>query len=45
MMKLLIILFCIFYIPDRYKTQEISDRIISEDSFPIGYVPDQCKTE
>ena len=43
-MKLLIILFCIFYIPDRYKTQEISDRI-SEDPFPIGYVPDQCKTQ
>ena len=36
--------FCIFFIPDQYKTQEMCDRIISEDPFSIRYVPDQYKT-
>ena len=44
-MKLLINLFMFFYIPDRYKTQEMCDRIISDDPFSIRYVPDQYKTQ
>ena len=32
------------YIPDRYKTQEMCHRVISEDPFSIRYLPDQYKT-
>ena len=31
-------------IPDRYKTQEMCDRVVSEDHFLIVYCPDQYKT-
>ena len=34
-----------FYIPVRYKTQELCDGITSEDPFSIRYVPDQYKTQ
>ena len=39
------VLFHCFYIPDRYKTQETCDRIITENPFSIRYVPDQYKTQ
>ena len=32
-------------IPDWYKTQELFDRVVSEDSFLIVYCPDKCKTQ
>ena len=35
----------LIYIPDRYKTQEMCDRIISDDSFSLRYVPHQYKTQ
>ena len=30
---------------DWYKTQEICDRVISEDPFLTGYCPDKYKTQ
>ena len=43
--KLLIKVFLRFsYVPDRYKTQEMYNRIISDDPFSIRYVSDQYKT-
>ena len=30
------------YIPDRYKTQEMCGRVISEDPFMLVYCPDKC---
>ena len=43
--KLLINVFLRFsYIPDQYKTQEMYNRIISDDPFSIRYVSDQYKT-
>ena len=38
-------LFVFIYVPDQYITQEISDRVISEDPLSIRYVPDQYKTQ
>ena len=35
----------IFYIPNWYKTQEMCDRIISEDPFSLRYIRDQYKTQ
>ena len=35
----------LIYINDRYKTQEMCDRIISDDSFSLRYVPHQYKTQ
>ena len=35
----------IFYIPDRYKTHEMCDRIISEDPFSIRYISKQYITQ
>ena len=32
-------------IPDWYKTQEICDRVVSEDPFLIVYFPDKYKTQ
>ena len=32
-------------IPDRYKTQGICDRVVSEDPFMIVYLPDKYKTQ
>ena len=32
-------------IPDQYKTQEMCNSIICEDSFSTRYVPDQYKTQ
>ena len=34
-----------FYISDQYKTQEMCDRIISDDPFSIRCVPSQYKTQ
>ena len=31
--------------PDQYKTQEISARVISEDPFKLAYCPDRYKTQ
>ena len=33
------------FIPDRYKTQEMCDRIISDDPFSLGYAPDKICDE
>ena len=33
------------YIPNQYKTQQMFDKIISDDPFSIRYVPDQYKTQ
>ena len=39
-------MFLVFlYIPDQYKTQEMSNRVIFEDPFSIRYIPDQYKTK
>ena len=38
-------LFVFVSIPDWYKTQELFDRVVSEDSFLIVYCPDKCKTQ
>ena len=35
----------IFYIANQYKTQQMCDRIISDDPFWIRYVPDQYTTQ
>ena len=43
MIKLLTLAF--IYIPDRFETHEICDRVISEDPFSIVYCPDKCKTQ
>ena len=32
-------------IPDQYNTQEIIDKVVSEDPFLIVYCPDKCKTQ
>ena len=32
-------------IPDRYKTQEMCGRVVSEDRFLIVYCPDKHKTQ
>ena len=32
-------------IPDQYKTQEMCDRVVSEDRFLIVYCPNQHKTQ
>ena len=32
-------------IPDQYKTQEMCDRVVSEDPFLIVYCPDKYKTQ
>ena len=37
--------FFAIFVPDRYKTREMCNRIISEDPFSIKYVPGQCKTQ
>ena len=45
-MKQLIDVFFVFdSIPDRYKTQEMYDRVVSEDPFLRIYCPDKCKTQ
>ena len=45
-MKQLIDVFFVFdSILDRYKTQEISDRVVSEDPFLTVCCPDKYKTE
>ena len=31
-------------LPDQYKTQNMCDRVVSEDPFTIRYVTDQYKT-
>ena len=31
-------------IPDRYKTQEMCDRVVSQDPFSIACCPDKYKT-
>ena len=36
--------FVIDSIPKQYKTQEICDRVVSEDPFMIVYYPDKYKT-
>ena len=42
--KLLIHVFLAFiYIPDWYQTQEMCDKVISEDPFMIAYYPDKYK--
>ena len=33
------------YIPNRYKTQEMCDRVISEDPFMLVYCPDKYKIQ
>ena len=38
-------MFSCIYIPDQYKTQEISARAISEDPFKPAYSPDRYKTQ
>ena len=35
----------ISHIPDRYKTQEMCDRFISDDPFLLMWVPNQYKTQ
>ena len=41
-MNLFIYFFCI---SDRYKTEEICDKIISDDSFSLRYLPEQYKAQ
>ena len=36
---------CTIHITDRYKTQQMRDRIISEDPFSIFYCPDKYNTQ
>ena len=46
MIKQLIDVFFVFdSIPDWYKTQEIFDRVVSEDPLLIVYCPDKHKTQ
>ena len=46
MIKQLIDVFFVFdSIPDCYKTQEMCDRVISEDHFVIVYCPNKYKTQ
>ena len=33
------------YVPDQYKTQEICDKVVEEDSWLLKYVPDNFKKQ
>ena len=37
--------FVINFIPNQYKSQEICDRVVSEDPFFVVYCPDKYKTQ
>ena len=45
MIKQLIDFFVFFSIPDSYKTQELCDRVVSEDPFLRIYCPGKYKTQ
>ena len=38
-------IFVFYAIPNQYKTQEMNDRVFSEDPFLIEYCPDKYKTQ
>ena len=44
MITQLIDVFVFYSILDQYKTQEMCDRVVSEDPFSLRYVPNQYKT-